>query len=320
MTSEYTAFLRNTSSRLKALHAADPFDVGQHVSYGNIRLGSPLTEIEGLPIILGPVGGGQQMPWSAVRFMGSAAATEYLRNLSVLVEPLRPSQRRLAKRVDVVISCNNETDRLAKHSGYQNRMQMADFAMGARSKTIKTSDPAQPLRVLWVSRLIGRKGLRLALEAFSIASADAAMTLTVVGGGPDAVLSEEDRPFVTFVGAVPASDLDELYDQHDVVLFTSLRDSGCSVAMEALARNVPVVCVDHHGAAFITDPSWARKISYGPASSLASRLADALVGLATNRQHIEELSFAAASFDRHKNKADRSAAILELIQELRAGK
>lgn len=316
VTSEYQAFMRNTRPILARMHALDPFDVGHHVSYGNLRLGSPLDAVPDLPVVFGPLGGGQRMPLSVVPFVGRGAAMELLRNLSVVGSPLSRSARLLAKRPSVVLACNRETQSLASSLGFERCELMADFACERNDVPARTYGDDGPLRILWVSRLIPRKGLRLALASFERARAETPMTLTIVGDGPDRTLLREADEAVDFRGMVPPEQLSDLYDSHDVVLFTSMRDSGCSVGLEALARNVPVIAVAHHGAGFVVDHTWGSPVPYAPARTLEARLAERLVEVAVNRSMLESLSAAASRNQTHGTIADRAVQAERLYTEL----
>jgi glycosyltransferase involved in cell wall biosynthesis len=108
-----------------------------------------------------------------------------------------------------------------------------------------------PTRLLWVGALQPLKGLPLLLEALSVAGKD--VTLTVVGSGPELRRSQRLvaqaglRDSVQFLGQLPHSELQRLYPETDIFVFTSLRDTSGNVLLEAMAAGLPVIALDWAG-------------------------------------------------------------------------
>ena len=84
---------------------------------------------------------------------------------------------------------------------------------------------------------------------------------TVAGDGPERARLEEHvsqqnlHNHVTFLARVPQKQLFELYENHDLLLFPSLHDSGGFVVLEALSRGMPVVCLDLGGPRDMVTPT-----------------------------------------------------------------
>lgn len=101
-----------------------------------------------------------------------------------------------------------------------------------------------PLRLLFVGRLIERKGLHLLLPALT-RYAKASWTLTVAGDGPEQerlrVYASQHHLPVEFIGFVPRTGLHELFANHDVFVFPSLNDEWGLVVGEALRTGLPVL-------------------------------------------------------------------------------
>ncbi len=94
-------------------------------------------------------------------------------------------------------------------------------------------------RLLFVGRLVGRKGLQDALSALQGLDA----SLTVVGDG---VMREELEALaqdldVTFLGAQPHTRVNELYAQHDVFIQTSYHEGMSNTMLEALSAGLPMI-------------------------------------------------------------------------------
>jgi glycosyltransferase involved in cell wall biosynthesis len=130
-------------------------------------------------------------------------------------------------------------------------------AQGARGSTGDGS-----FRILFVGRLVERKGVTHLIEAVRCLPADLRTRLTVIGDGPEhAALSEQVRGSgldgrVDLRGRVPESALREAYAASDVFVLPSIVDArgdteGLGVVLlEAMSYGVPVVGSDIGG---ITD-------------------------------------------------------------------
>lgn len=51
----------------------------------------------------------------------------------------------------------------------------------------------------------------------------------------------------TFLGALSYDEVNSLYDNADVFVFTSLRDTSGNVVLEAMSHGLPVIAINHHG-------------------------------------------------------------------------
>jgi glycosyltransferase involved in cell wall biosynthesis len=85
------------------------------------------------------------------------------------------------------------------------------------------------------------------------------------------------------MGAVSLDRLFQLYREADVFLFTSLRCSGGTVLLEAMAHSLPVLTVDHQGASVLVPAEAGVKIKPVDSEILVQGLADGMVRLARDR-------------------------------------
>jgi len=110
------------------------------------------------------------------------------------------------------------------------------------------------LRIVTAGKLIRLKGFPLALAAFHrLHKWQPTTTLEIVGDGPDREYLErlirqwQLTDCVRLVPWQPRPALLEFLRRCDIFLFTSLRDGGGAVVVEALAAGKPVVCLDVAG-------------------------------------------------------------------------
>lgn len=295
-----------------------------HVTYGSLQGGSWLWTL-GLPFVFGPAGGAQTAPPQAERYFGPSWSSERRRSRLTSLLRFSPFHRVMARRTAVMLAANAQTAHVMRRLGARNVQLMLDSGLpddmlsaGQPSRT-----PGEPLRILWVGRLLKRKAVRLALEAIS--QLELPVHLTVVGDGTDAAalagwlreLELEQR--VTVTGRIPWNQVMTLYREHDVFLFTSLRDSFGTQLLEAASQGLPVVCLDHHGAGDFLPDSAAIKVPIGAADALAHDLATALRRFAqlspTERAAMGD---AGLTFARSHRWVQKTAGYLRLYEELSA--
>jgi glycosyltransferase involved in cell wall biosynthesis len=82
------------------------------------------------------------------------------------------------------------------------------------------------------------------------------------------------------LGPIPYAELHRIYDRCNAFLFTSLHDTSGNVLLEAMAHGLPIVTLDHHGAAEIVTAECGFKIPVRTASQVITDMATALGMLA----------------------------------------
>jgi glycosyltransferase involved in cell wall biosynthesis len=157
-----------------------------------------------------------------------------------------------ARPADAVIAISSEmNDQLVTQYGLPSQ-KVTTVSHGVDTDRYRPHDGTHPavsgdcLSLLFVGRLISRKGADLAIEA--LAEADSTdIELLIAGTGRlgskleqlAADLGVSDR--VNFLGYVPDEDLPLLYSSADVTLFTSNYEGFGLVLLESLASGTPVI-------------------------------------------------------------------------------
>jgi glycosyltransferase involved in cell wall biosynthesis len=133
----------------------------------------------------------------------------------------------------------------------------------------------------------------------SLVAPEIKCTLTIIGDGQQRrLLSKWVKDLrlegrVTWRGRIPWSDVLESYDNADLFLFTSLRDTEGAQLLEAMGRGLPILTLDHHGAAMLVTDKVGVKIPVSTAASTAERLSRAIEQLAVDRERLFEMGEAA---------------------------
>ncbi len=146
----------------------------------------------------------------------------------------------------------------------------------ARQTRLRYARPEERL-VFYVGRLVYEKGVHVLLDAVPRVLADLPQTRFVISGEGyyAGVLREKASAMglaraVTFAGHVSDHERDALYAAADVAVFPSLYEPFGIVALEGMARGVPVVVSDTGGLAEVVQHDQTGiKVYAGSAESLA---------------------------------------------------
>jgi glycosyltransferase involved in cell wall biosynthesis len=129
---------------------------------------------------------------------------------------------------------------------------------GVDLKRFAPSPERDPFSVLFVGRLIERKGAEDLVRAFGeIAAAHPAARLVIAGSGPERRALEElagasvgaDR--IRFIGQVDREVLPDVYREAGVFVIPSSTEGMPNVMLEAMASGLPIVCTQAAAAGVI---------------------------------------------------------------------
>lgn len=274
------------------------FDAVHHVSWGSLQLGSRLWAL-GKPFFYGPVGGGQIAPEAFRSYFGDEWRIERFR--AYIVQRLSGrafGAGRAIANAHTVFVTNRDTEALVRSLGGSRVQFLWDSAVPdgwLRTSGFDATPEPGPLRLIWVGTLIRRKGILLALDVVTALRGRRDVRLTIIGDGPDRPLLEETiaarglGDIVTVRGRLPWEQVRDAYDEHPVMLFTSLRESLGMQLFEAMARGCAVVCLDLHGAASLVDDSCGIRVPVTDIAGTVRGLGDAVVALDDDRSRLASL-------------------------------
>jgi glycosyltransferase involved in cell wall biosynthesis len=161
-------------------------------------------------------------------------------------------------------------------------------------------DPGEPVRLLFVGRLVPWKGTHIALRAFAMAREQVPdLHLTILGQGPDEtrvrkLIDDLHLPRVELMDRLPEiDDVFALYGRSDVFVFPSLHESGGMAVLEAMGSSLPVVCLDLGGPAMTVTSECGIAVPALTPRQVVRDMADAIVRLASDGNLRAEMGRAA---------------------------
>ena len=182
-----------------------------------------------------------------------------------------------------VLATNLDTVRLARSMGSKNVEAWFDAALpqdffAAEPRHFKAT--GSPLRLVWIGRMVPRKALPLTLDVMVRVQQPA--TLTVIGDGlpPEEIhrmIAERKLgERVNWMGKLGREQVREIYLNHDALLFAGLRDSCPAQLIEAMGVGLPVITLDHHGAADLVPDGAGLKVPVSDMQGLIRNMALAI--------------------------------------------
>ncbi|MDJ0616376.1 MAG: glycosyltransferase family 4 protein [Calothrix sp. MO_192.B10] len=252
----YLAWQQRAYDAAQQLDQVYGFDVVHHLNMGSLQAGSSLWRLN-KPFIFGPCGGGQVAPAAFKKYFLKGWSAEALRSLvSTRLIFLNPLLRRNFSQTDLVFATNQETAKLARQLGAHRVELLLDLGLPEDYflQALPTRSSSQELQLLWVGKVIPRKGLPLTFEALSKVSPSIPFKLTILGRGSlDHYIPKWIKEYglegkVEYRGHIPWTEVKKAYLDSDVFIFNSLRDSSGAQLLEAMSQALPMITLNHHGA------------------------------------------------------------------------
>jgi glycosyltransferase involved in cell wall biosynthesis len=244
------------------LNKSKVFSVVHHVTWGSTQMGSFMYKLK-IPFIFGPAGGGQVAPPAFKRYFGHHWQEEIKRErIAKALLKFNPAFTQMVRKAKVILSSNPDTLKMVKDSGGASVFATLDAALPNDffpKNHSKTEPNKGTLKLLWVGRLMPRKGILLVIQVMKELRGYEGISLTIVGDGEmRSVLENKIKEYglhksVNYVGTVPFAEVKNYYSNHDAFFFTSLRDSCPAQLIEAMAYSLPVITIDLHGQSIIVD-------------------------------------------------------------------
>jgi glycosyltransferase involved in cell wall biosynthesis len=320
----YFAWQQRIVEPARALNVTASFDLVHHISWGSLQGGSRLGAI-GVPLLFGPAGGGQTAPWRFIGCFGRSAPLEIARTVTTR----RLTQwvgrgRAVAMEASMILAANEETAELARKLGCQRVGFFQDT--GIRASVISPATvrdwQAPDLQVLWLGRMLPLKGVGLALKALAQVVKRVSIRLTLIGDGPESARLRRmatslgiDR-YLDWTGVIPWPEVIQALDRAHLLIFPSLRETGGAQLLEAMARGLPVLTLDHQGMRGQVPAGAGIKVPVRTPRQVAADLADAMEQLFHDRDHLRAMSAEGLRYARGQTWEVKADRMEEIYREL----
>ncbi len=267
----------------QALERGERFDVAHQPVPVAMRYPSPLAGL-GIPYVVGPQGGSIANP---EHFEDEDTAPWYVGLRRIDAWRLRhdPILRRSYRDAAAVVAIAPYAEESLRAVGVDDPRYLSETAVSGVPEAVARAEWPDPLRLLFVGRLIRTKGARDGIRALA-ELADLPVVLDIVGDGFDRAACETLvaelglRERVRFHGARPRAEVDDFYRRADVFLFPSYREPGGNVPFEAMAWGLPLIVADAGGPGHVVGDDIGIRVPVTDPSGYARDLAAAIRALA----------------------------------------
>lgn len=282
------AWQKRVTRLVRELHPERRFLLAHQTTFHTFRVPFLAAGL-GIPSVWGPIAGGERVPTGFDRYLGPARWAEKGRNLANRFWLQTPAVQRSLRQASVLYVSNRTTLDFLPPRFHAKCQIVSPNALRPEDKQwvcppAGAAIEGSRFRMLYVGNCVATRAIPLVLEALPQARL-VDYELAVVGDGP-ALVHWKRRAAelglaanVRFVGKVPRSQLDAFYAQADVLVFPALRDSGGSALLEAMARGVPVICLDWAGPGEMVDEASGIKVPVAAPEETIRAFAAALVRL-----------------------------------------
>ena len=302
----YTFWQWRLRSVARRLLADRHFDLIHHLTWGTLRFPCFLGGL-GVPLVMGPLGGGEAAPLRLFRGLPLRMfAFDVLRSLSLSWVRIDPMATWGPRHSALVLCKSGDSLRALPRSVQARAVVVPEIGSPEVDVSQRVTDPAsasgRPIRLLFAGRLLGWKGVAIALGAVQrLVQQGYDVEFDIAGDGPlrahlsDSIARAGLQRRVRLLGSVPRSELMALYGRADLFLFPSLHDSSGNVVLESLSRGLPVVCLDLGGPRHYVDESCGVVVPTTDLSrqEIEQALADVIGTLLTQPERIAKMSRAA---------------------------
>lgn len=213
--------------------------------------------IDGIPFVCGPVGGGEYIPCQLKKYIKNGFALETIRAIANAYYKLKYRMDGRITRCSILLFANKETrNYLIPNKERKNYPIMTELGSLERKNTI--AGKKNMFTILSGGRLIYRKGFDLLYDAIERVPERYEFRVVFVGNGPlyehlkervDASTILKKR--VTMLGRIPHEKMEQVYQNADIFFMPSLRETTGSVVLEALENGLPVATMNKYGASII---------------------------------------------------------------------
>lgn len=281
----------------QALRRGEHFDVAFQPVPVAMRYPSPAIGL-GLPLVIGPVGGGLDSPAAFTADEGTDPWFVRLRQIDGLRLKHDPLLRRTYESADCVFGIAPYVAEKLAGLAIKRLEVMSETAIHAVPAPVQRDHYRQPVKAVFVGRLVRTKGAREAIQAIALC-ADLPLELDIVGDGPDREACEElarlsgvaDR--VRFHGRQPRDAVMRYYRDADLFVFPSYREPGGNVTLEAMSYGLPVIVCDRGGPGAAVSAACGFRLPVTTPDALAGDVAAALRQLVVDPQLRRDMGQAA---------------------------
>lgn len=273
-----------------------------------------------IPFILGPINGG--IPWPG-GYPTLARERSFLGSLRELYK-LFPYARSMVKNASsIIVASRNNWDQLPEQARGKATL-IPENAVGTHEIVSTPPSKENPLRAVFVGRLVPMKGCDLAIRAALPLIREGLLTFDIIGDGYDRAelerLMKEAGVIkgVHFHGWISRAEVMQRLGSAQIFLFPSLREFGGGVVMEAMAKGLVPIVMDYGGPGETVDETCGIKLPMTNAETTVAELTQTLRSLIQDPARLDRLAAGALKrMHGHFTWEQKAAQFVAIYQRLK---
>ena len=278
------------AKKARQLNRDFDFDLAQHITFVNDWMYTFLALLP-VPFIWGPIGSHPEIPATLAPDRRTLIMDRLRTGFQAAMRFMDPLFWLSAKRAALIIGIERNVGAHGPIKWLAANRFIAHTAIGVEDipeNHVKSRQYKDSFEVLSVGRLIPIKGFHLTIQAFAkLTEHQPNAKLTIIGKGPlknqlqslTKILGVSDR--IKFQDWLPREEILKQMKEADAFLFPSFEGGGM-VVLEAMANELPVVCLNYGGTAEMVTPDCGFLVDASSIEASTSDLAEALRQLAAS--------------------------------------
>lgn len=227
------------------------FDIIHHVSMGNYRICGDMYKFKDAHTIFGPVGGGQTTPASLRSYYNKNKNYEKFRDIVSKAFSKFNFYKKQLSSFNELYAVNDETKNIMQQVANKPCKKICEISIGENFKALNVIHiKKQPVEIVYLGRLIELKGIMLLMDVIKNIKTDIPFHVSLYGKSE---LENEIKQYikkyklentVAVKGNIDYSQVIGVYQNADIFVHPTLRDSAGTVFIEAIANKLPIVALD----------------------------------------------------------------------------
>lgn len=247
----------------------------------------------GVPFILGPLNGG--LPWPKDFEVTRRQEKEWLSYIR-WVYRLMPGYRSTRQHAAAIIIGSQDTWKQMPKRYHDKCVYIPENGIAPHRFTKqRLHQTPRPLKAIFVGRLVPYKGADMLIEAAAPLIREQALTVDIVGDGPDmpklkALVEQEGiADGVKLVGVVEPNQVQDWLANADIFAFPSIREFGGAVVLEAMAMGLVPIVVNYGGPGELVSKSTGYRVPMGSREEIVKQFREILSRLAIDSSPLADM-------------------------------
>lgn len=226
------------------------FDVIHHVTMNDYRIVSEMYKVQNAKIIWGPVGGAQITPKALKCYERKKLSAEFRELINKSCQ-WNPIYKVIVRKYDVIYCINKETKYQLEKIIKRPIVLLPELAIRDEYKNLKINERKNEIiKIVFVGRLIWKKGITFLIDTLELMPRNIEWELQIFGDGENRdliikqIYQSSIREHVKIMGNRSLNQITEAYQDADIFVLPSLRETSGNVLLEAMAHAIPIVAFD----------------------------------------------------------------------------